>query len=146
MSLEQLALTPADALERGHLGVALLCAIAAVNRRPRVDRVDEIDERIAELSGGKTVKEFLLECEAEAYSRGLSPPTPEQRDRIERQAAAYLLRTGDPDRIAFVKSWIERKKDVQSGRARDAAGTNRPADARGVGAFGRRSTSGVSMA
>ena len=87
---------------------------------------------------GIDTTEFALDAAREAYARGLSPPTAEQRDRIERQAAVYLIKHGNPEQIQFAK---ERTKDVNSGQAaRRAAVVGR------TRAFGRRSTSGIAMA
>ena len=67
-------------------------------------------------------------------------PGPEERlrrhaigDHNERQAAAYLLKTGKPELIAIVKAWLAARKDVQSGRARSATGTADAGRARRTG-------------
>lgn len=103
--------------------VAIIGAISTVNRRPRIDRVDEIDRRVAELSGGKTASEFLLECAADAHARGLKPPTDDERDRIQRQAAIYLLKHGSPEQIQFAKECITCRKDVKRDRHGRTTGT-----------------------
>ena len=45
-----------------------------------------------------------------------------RRDHNERQAAAYLLKTGKPELIAIVKAWLAARKDGKNG-ARSAAGS-----------------------
>src|ERR1017187_10348906 len=71
---------------------------------------------------GIDTTEFALDAAREAYARGLSPPTAEQRDRIERQAAVYLIKHGNPEQIEVVQAWLDARKDVRSGRAKNAAG------------------------
>ena len=71
---------------------------------------------------GIDTTEFVLDAAREAYARGLSPPTTEQRDRLQRQAAAYLIKHGNPEQIEVVQAWLDARKDVRSGRAKNAAG------------------------
>src|ERR1017187_3077149 len=44
-----------------------------------------------------------------------------RRDHNERQAAAYLLKTGKPELIAIVSAWLVPRKDGKSGRTESAA-------------------------
>jgi hypothetical protein len=68
------------------------------------------------------VRDVMVESAAEAFARGLSPPTTTERDERRRHAMSLLLRVGTPEYKTYVRDLIQQEKDVKSGQPNRTAG------------------------